>query len=351
MTRIGKGIQSGEKWDMVILESGIIGYIYQTYVTETAPVQIEEIKVTIDNNVIQKGEKSKLKVTILPEEASNHKLVYSSSNTNVATVDSNGNVQGLSSGKATITVKAQENDVKAQIDIEVYSKVTGIILDYEQIYMSIDNTFSLNAKVEPDDANEKTILYSSGDTKIASVDQSGTITANGAGETTITLVSKENSTIKRDCKVIVVRKINEDEIQFESSLKIDNFFISGLDYKNNKVTDIKKKITTDLEIEFVNYKGNVLNDDDLIGTGSKVRFKEDGTVLQEYTFVLYGDANGDGKINSVDLLVIQRHILEIQTMDDVFKKASNIKKDGKKPSSVDLLLIQRHILKLQEIEQ
>ena len=351
MTRIGRGKQTGDKWDKVILENGILGYIYQTYVTETPPVQIEQIKVSIDNNLIQKGEKKQLKVSILPEEASNHKLVYSSSNTDVAIVDSNGNIQGISSGKATITVKAKENNVKDEIEIEVYSKVTGIILNYEQIYMPLESTFELNAQIEPDDANEKTILYSSGDTKVASVDANGLITGNGVGKTTITLVSKENSTIKRQCEVIVVRKLEENEIQFDNSIKVDNMFISGLDYKHNSVKDINEKITAELEIEIVSYKDKILNDTDLIGTGSKIRFKEHGNVLQEYSFVLYGDANGDGKINSIDLLVIQRDILEIQKMQDIFKKASNIKKDGKKPNSVDLLLIQRHILKMKEIEQ
>lgn len=351
MTRIGKGKQTGDKWDKVILENGILGYIYQTYVTETPPVQIEQIQVSIDNKVIQKREKKQLKVTILPQEASNHKLIYSSSNTDVAIVDSNGNIQGISSGKATITVKAKENDVKAQIKIEVYSKVTGILLNYEQIYMPVNTTFELNAQVEPEDANEKTILYNSGDTKIASVDSDGKITAIGVGETTITTASKEDSTIKQSCKVIVVRKLETDEIDFDNSLKVQDLIISGLDYRNNSLATIKQKIKTDLEIEFINYKDEILNNTDLIGTGSKIRFKEDGNVLQEYSFILYGDANGDGKINSVDLLVIQRDILEIQKMDDIFKKASNIKKDEKKPSSIDVLLIQRHILKLKEIEQ
>ena len=67
--------------------------------------------------------------------------------------------------------------------------------------------------------------------------------------------------------------------------------------------------------------------------------------------MLYGDINGDGKINSVDLLVLQRHILEIQTIEEIFQKAGNINKNGKKPTSVDLLLIQRHILELQIIKQ
>ncbi|MFR5683337.1 MAG: dockerin type I repeat-containing protein [Clostridia bacterium] len=71
----------------------------------------------------------------------------------------------------------------------------------------------------------------------------------------------------------------------------------------------------------------------------------------EYQVILYGDINGDGKINSVDLLVLQRHILEIQKVSGVALKAGNINKNGKNPSSVDLLLIQRHILQLKIIEQ
>ena len=67
--------------------------------------------------------------------------------------------------------------------------------------------------------------------------------------------------------------------------------------------------------------------------------------------MLYGDINGDGKINSIDLLVLQRHILEIEKIEGVAYKAGNINKNGKKPTSVDLLLIQRHILGLKIIEQ
>ena len=75
------------------------------------------------------------------------------------------------------------------------------------------------------------------------------------------------------------------------------------------------------------------------------------TTLTTYKFILYGDVNGDGKISSVDLLVLQRHILEIKLLQDVYYKAGNINKNGKKPSSYDSLLIQRHILGYKAIEQ
>ena len=70
-----------------------------------------------------------------------------------------------------------------------------------------------------------------------------------------------------------------------------------------------------------------------------------------YTIIIYGDCNGDAKINSIDLLVLQRHILEFEKLEGVFLKASNVRKVGTKPTSVDLLLIQRHILGYQKIEQ
>ena len=127
--------------------------------------------------------------------------------------------------------------------------------------------------------------------------------------------------------------------------------ITGIDYTNNTVLNIKNLITTDFDIEIVNNKNEILEDLELVGTGSKIRVLENSNLLTEYEIILYGDANGDGKINSVDLLVLQRHILEIEPLKEIYKKATNINKNGNKPTSVDLLIIQRHILGLKIIEQ
>ena len=74
---------------------------------------------------------------------------------------------------------------------------------------------------------------------------------------------------------------------------------------------------------------------------------ENNQLMAEYTVVLYGDVNGDGKINSIDLLVLQRDILEIEKLSGVFLQAGNVRKNGREPSSVDSLKIQRHILGLE----
>ena len=351
MTRIKKGKQQGERWDKVILENGIVGYIFQNYVTEVPKAQIEKIDLSIDNTTLQKGERKQLQVTISPEEASDHKVIYSSSNANVATIDDKGVIHALTSGTTTITVKAQENSVQNSIEINVFSPVTGISIDQTEIYMPVGDNFKINAYIEPEDANNPNIIYKSDNEDIASINESGIITAVTEGETIISAISEENESIKSTCKLIVVRKMEDSEIHFDSSLTLDSLEISGIKYDENTVADIKQKITTDLELEIVNSQNQVLSDTDIVGTGSKILVKENGNVLRVYNIIIYGDVNGDGTINSVDLLVLQRHILEIEEINGVYKKAGNVRKDGKKPTSVDLLLIQRHILGLQFIEQ
>lgn len=351
MTRIKKGKQQGERWDKVILENGIVGYIFQNYVTEVPNAQIERIDLSIDNTTLQKGERKQLQVTISPKEASDHKVIYSSSNPNVATIDDKGVIHALTSGTSTITVKAQENSVQNSMEINVFSPVTGISIDQTELYMPVGDNFKINAYIEPDDANNPNIIYKSDNEDISTIDESGIITAVKEGETIISAISEENELIKSTCKLIVVRKMEDSEIHFDSSLNLDSLEISGINYDENTVADIKQKITTDLELEIVNSQNQVLNDTDIVGTGSKILVKENGNILRVYTIIIYGDVNGDGKINSVDLLVLQRHILEIEEINGVYKKAGNVRKDGKKPTSVDLLLIQRHILGLQMIEQ
>lgn len=61
MTRIQKGKQTGDRWDRVILENGIVGYIFQTYVSEMPDVQIESIELNIENTTLSKGETKQLR--------------------------------------------------------------------------------------------------------------------------------------------------------------------------------------------------------------------------------------------------------------------------------------------------
>lgn len=146
--------------------------------------------------------------------------------------------------------------------------------------------------------------------------------------------------------------INNGEIIIDKTLRVEESYITGLNLEQLQVENIKKLIQTQLKIVFVNINNEELGESDTIGTGTKVIFKnESEQVLYEYTFIIYGDVNGDGLINSLDVLVTQKHILETKLMSDVFKKAGNISRTGENPTSLDVLKMQRHILEIKKIQQ
>ncbi len=351
MTRLAKGKQSGELWDKVQLPNGIIGYAFQSYLKEVPELQIEKINVSIDDPIIKKGETKKITVEILPEEAKEQEIEYISSNKNVATVDSLGNILGIKSGNAVITVKAKENNVSANLSIQVYTPVTDMQLNVENLNLQIGDAFIIKPTILPTDASNQNIKYQSENSNIAQIDNAGKITAIEEGTTKI-IVQTEDGNITKEIQITVVPKIQEGEITFDENLKVEQDIISGWNLENLNVSKIKEQINTIYTIEIYNHAEEKLTDEQRVGTGSKIRLvDENGIIKMEYKILIYGDLSGDGKINSMDLLVLQRHILEIQKLEGIFMKAGNINKNGKNPSSLDSLIIQRHILEIKEIEQ
>ena len=351
MTRIAKGVQKGELWDRVQLENGIIGYVFQSYLKEVPEVQIEKINLSASNTTMKKGDSQKLNVEIYPEDAKNHEIEFTSSNTKVLTVDNSGTVLAVGNGTAKITAKAKENSVLSSLEIQVYTPVIDLELNVEQLTMQEGDSFIIIPSIYPIDASNKNVKYSVENQTIAQVSSDGKITGKSQGTTTVT-VTTEDGNITKTITINVVQRIGEDEINWDSSLKVENSMVTGWDATKMTVEQIKNKIQTAYTIEIYNSKNELLTDKQNVGTGSTIRFIDENNVIKmEYHIVLYGDVNGDGKINSTDLLVLQRHILEIDMLKGYFKTAGNINKNGKNPSSLDSLLIQRHILGLKLIEQ
>ena len=349
MTRIAKGKQKGELWDRVILENGLVGYVFQTYVEEVPDVQAQKVELSLDKTTINKGEIIQLNAKVLPEEAVDKKLTYSSNNTKVAIVSSSGKITGIGSGKATITAKTSIG-VSGSINITVYSPVTDILLSTDNVVIQVDGSFIIDAEVLPEDADNKKLNYKSEDDRIAKVAEDGKVTGISEGNTNI-VVSSDEGNITKTIKVTVTRKLQDGEIVFDEKLQIDGNEITGLNNKNNTANELLNKIQTNYTVEVYNKNGEKVSGNSLVGTGSTIKIMDNNSLVIEYTLIMYGDVNGDGKINSIDLLVLQRHILEIEKLGNIYVKAGNVRKNGKAPSSVDCLLIQRHILGLQNIEQ
>ena len=132
-------------------------------------IEVEKIELSADKTTINKGEIINLNTKIIPEDATNKNITFSSSNPKVLEVSNNGKVTGISSGKATITARA-ENGVNSKIDITVYSPVTDILLSTDNVRIQVDGNFKINAQVLPEDADNKAIEYKSENELIAKVD-------------------------------------------------------------------------------------------------------------------------------------------------------------------------------------
>ncbi|MBQ6302047.1 MAG: Ig-like domain-containing protein [Bacteroidales bacterium] len=145
-----------------------------------------------------------LTATVTPENATNKSVTWTSSNTTVATVSSNGLVTAKTPGSAEITVKTNDGGSTATCYITVKAKVipvTGISLNTSSMTMKVGETKSLSATVTPSNATDKTVTWKSSDSSVATVDSNGKVTAKSAGSVTISATA---GSFTANCSVTVV---------------------------------------------------------------------------------------------------------------------------------------------------
>lgn len=147
---------------------------------------------------LKKGESETLTATVKPDDATDKTVSWSSSDATIASVDQPGKVTAMKSGKTTITAKAGEKS--ATCEVTITTPVESVSLDKTSLELEEGQTATLVATINPSDADEKTVTWSSSDATIASVDQNGKVTAVKEGEATITAKAGGKEAI---CKVTV----------------------------------------------------------------------------------------------------------------------------------------------------
>ena len=168
-------------------------------------------------------------------------------------------------------------------------------------------------------------------------------------------VTAENGD-KKTYKLNVVRSENEygeptvSDIVENSGVKSDGTYFSGIELGTNVNTLVNKikSLNANASITIKDLNNNE-KDSQTFATGDVISITSAGET-KEYTVVIYGDTNGDGKITVLDLLVIQKHILGVSNLNGAKGIAADPSKDGK-INALDLLKVQKHILEVSEIEQ
>ena len=176
----------------------------------TVPQLIDWIEFDEDEIELKAGQTYQLKPYISPSDATNKKLKYTSSDTKVAEVSASGLVTAKSEGEAKIRAAATDGSDEyavCYVTVTGKAKVTGITLDRTSAEVKRGEKLTLNVTVSPSYASNKKVVWKSANTKIATVDANGSVTAKAPGRTKITVTSSENSSYQASCTVTVPYKI------------------------------------------------------------------------------------------------------------------------------------------------
>ena len=156
-------------------------------------IPVESITLDQSEKTLNIGETVTLKATVSPENATNKNISWSSDKTDVATVDENGNVSANSVGTATIKATAGGKSATCTITVKPIIAVTKVsITPPDSTKIKYGEAIDLVATVEPEDATNKNLTWTSSDTTVATVDQNGRVAAqNKAGTATITVTTED----------------------------------------------------------------------------------------------------------------------------------------------------------------
>ena len=234
-------------------------------------INVESISLNKSNLQLYIGESELLIASILPEKATDKTITWSSSNQNVATVDTAGKVTAKSQGQATITAKTV-NGKKAECIVKVKIReidVTNIKLNKNSTELQVGKEETLTATIEPQNATNKTVTWTSSNQNIATVDNGGKVTAKSEGQATIT--AKTSNGKKAECIV----KVKPNEV-FATSIKLDKELIELQIGKEGKLTaTIEPANTTNKTVTWTSSNPNIAT----VDNGGKVTAKSEGETI------------------------------------------------------------------------
>ena len=205
----------------------------------TVKVPVKYVMLSQNSLTLNEGESVTLKATVIPDDADNKDVTWSTSDGSIVSVDQDGTIHALKQGSADILAKA--GDIQATCTVTVIKKVTSITLDKDNLTLLVGNTATLTATVLPDDATDKTIMWVSCNPDVATV-ENGVVKGIGVGETTIIATSDAVSAF---CNVLVL--LDSEQGVFAE--------YSG---DNNVIVNDIVKSGSDLEFELFNYSSETI---------------------------------------------------------------------------------------------
>ena len=168
-------------------------------------VPIDEISFNKESQTLYVGEIINVKPLIIPSNASNKELLWSTSNPDIATVDTDGNIQALKFGETTISVTAMDGLKTASFILYVYEHVTSVKLP-TSISVNISEKITLVPEITPIGKTDGKVSWLSSDPDIANVDENGNVKGLSKGTCTITATTLDRG-FNASCIVLVIQPV------------------------------------------------------------------------------------------------------------------------------------------------
>jgi uncharacterized protein YjdB len=208
LTGSNGGYAAGPGYDSCTGKGSIRGTNLATYLANAiAPILIFRITVNPSTVSMAIARTQQITTTIVPSNAANNTLSWSSSNTGVATVSSSGLITSVAAGSATITVQATDgSNVYNTVSVSVSANpiiISSLSLIPRSTTLVPGATVRLSAAIVPSNATNKTLTWSSSHTSIATVNSLGLITAVAVGTATISAVSTDGTNRTATCSITV----------------------------------------------------------------------------------------------------------------------------------------------------
>lgn len=164
------------------------------------------------------GDTYTLSCTVRPSNASDKSVTWKSSNTSVASVNSSGKVTAIKEGTAVITVKTNDGGYTAECEVSVSNQtisVTSVTLNKTSLSLVENETYTLTYTVKPSNASDKSVTWKSSNASVATVTNSGKVTAIKKGNAVITVKTNDGG-YTAECEVTVSSQSVEDKITLNS---------------------------------------------------------------------------------------------------------------------------------------
>lgn len=164
---------------------------FTAYCNFTVSVPVEEVRITSEDLILNVGDEVALTAEVLPLTASNRTVEWSTTDTNVVTIDSNGTLKAVNAGHAAVFCRSLDNGAEDYINVYVRQPVSTVTLNTNAITVPKGTEFWLYATILPEDADIKVVDWSSSDETLATVGADGKVTALMPGVVTITATSRD----------------------------------------------------------------------------------------------------------------------------------------------------------------